>query len=54
MRGFHGSYLFDFSRTFRHRLRHFYGHLNFAEGGAAHDVIEGIKKYGIVPQEVYP
>ena len=30
------------------------GHLNFAEGGAAHDVIEGIKKYGIVPQEVYP
>ena len=31
-----------------------HGHLNFAEGGAAHDVIEGIKKYGIVPQEVYP
>ena len=25
-----------------------HGHLNFAEGGAAHDVIEGIKKYGIV------
>lgn len=31
-----------------------HGHLNFAEGGAAHDVIEGIKKYGIVHQEVYP
>ena len=31
-----------------------HGELNFAEGGAAHDVTEGIKKYGIVPFEVYP
>ncbi|MDE5578836.1 MAG: aminopeptidase [Alistipes sp.] len=31
-----------------------HGELNFAEGGAAHDVTEGIKKYGIVPFEAYP
>ena len=31
-----------------------HGHLNFAEGGASHDVIEGIKAYGIVPFEAYP
>lgn len=31
-----------------------HGELNFAEGGAAHDVTESIKKYGIVPFEVYP
>ncbi len=31
-----------------------HGHLNMAVGGAAHDVTEGIKRYGIVPQEVYP
>jgi len=31
-----------------------HGKLNFAEGGAAHDVTEGIKKYGIVPFEAYP
>lgn len=30
-----------------------HGHLNFAEGGAAHDVTEVIKEYGIVPNEVY-
>lgn len=30
-----------------------HGHLNFAEGGAAHDVTEAIKEYGIVPNEVY-
>ena len=30
-----------------------HGQLNFAEGGAAHDVIEGIKAHGIVPFEVY-
>ena len=30
-----------------------HGALNFAVGGAFHDVTEGIKKYGIVPQEVY-
>ncbi len=30
-----------------------HGSLNFAEGGAAHDVTEGIKKYGVVPFEVY-
>ena len=28
--------------------------LNFAEGGASHDVTEGIKNHGIVPQEAYP
>lgn len=31
-----------------------HGKLNFAEGGAAHDVTEGISKHGIVPFEVYP
>ena len=31
-----------------------HGHLNFAEGGASHDVTEGIKEHGIVPFEVYP
>ena len=31
-----------------------HGELNFAEGGAAHDVTEGIKKYGVVPFETYP
>ena len=31
-----------------------HGHLNFAVGGAAHDVTNGIRNYGIVPQEVYP
>ena len=30
-----------------------HGHLNFAVGGAAHDVTEMIAKYGIVPLEVY-
>ncbi len=30
-----------------------HGHLIFAEGGAAHDVTEVIKEYGIVPTEVY-
>lgn len=31
-----------------------HGSLNFAEGGASHDVTEGIKRHGIVPFEVYP
>lgn len=31
-----------------------HGDLNFAEGGAAHDVTEGITAHGIVPFEVYP
>ena len=31
-----------------------HGSLNFAVGGAAHDVTNGIRDYGIVPQEVYP
>lgn len=31
-----------------------HGHLNFAVGGAAHDVTEMIAKYGIVPLEAYP
>ena len=35
------------------RYMRMHGALNFAEGGAAHDVTEGIKKYGIVPFEVY-
>lgn len=30
-----------------------HGELNFAEGGASHDVIEGIKRHGIVPFDVY-
>ena len=31
-----------------------HGTINFAEGGASHDVTEGIKAHGIVPFEVYP
>ena len=31
-----------------------HGNLNFAVGGADHDVTNGIRNYGIVPQEVYP
>ncbi|HJC52996.1 MAG TPA: aminopeptidase [Candidatus Alistipes merdavium] len=31
-----------------------HGTINFAEGGASHDVTEGIKTHGIVPFEVYP
>ena len=31
-----------------------HGSLNFAVGGASHDVIHGIRRYGIVPKEVYP
>lgn len=31
-----------------------HGKLNFAEGGAAHDVTEGIRAHGIVPFEAYP
>jgi len=31
-----------------------HGSLNFAVGGASHDVINGIRDYGIVPEEVYP
>ena len=30
-----------------------HGHTRMSQGGAFHDVTEGIKKYGIVPQEVY-
>ena len=31
-----------------------HGNINFGGGGAFYDVIETIKKYGIVPEEVYP
>ncbi len=31
-----------------------HGTINFAEGGASHDVTAGIKAHGIVPFEVYP
>lgn len=31
-----------------------HGEINFAEGGASHDVIHCIRRYGIVPQEAYP
>lgn len=31
-----------------------HGTINFAEGGASHDVTDGIKAHGIVPFEVYP
>ncbi len=30
-----------------------HGHLNFAVGGASHDVTHAIKEYGIVPYDVY-
>ncbi|MDD4645891.1 MAG: C1 family peptidase [Bacteroidales bacterium] len=32
----------------------FHGTTNFAEGGEQHDVLNSIKKYGIVPRDVYP
>ncbi len=35
------------------RYVQFHGKTNFSEGGQAHDVIDMIKKYGIVPEEVY-
>ncbi|MEE4196163.1 MAG: C1 family peptidase [Bacteroidales bacterium] len=35
------------------RYVRWHGHLNFAGGGAFHDVTNTIKKYGIVPEEVY-
>ena len=31
-----------------------HGNLTFAEGGEGWDVVDAIRKYGIVPQEVYP
>ncbi len=31
----------------------FHGHMNFGGGGAAHDIPNMIKKYGIVPEEAY-
>ena len=31
-----------------------HGSLNFAVGGAAHDVTNGTRDYGIVPEEIYP
>ena len=31
-----------------------HGHINFTAGGAANDVIDVIKKHGIVPEEIYP
>ncbi|MBI1183763.1 aminopeptidase [bacterium] len=36
------------------RYVRFHGMINFDEGGAFHDVTAMIKKYGIVPQSVYP
>jgi len=35
------------------RYVRWHGHLNFAGGGAFHDVTNAIKKYGIVPEEIY-
>lgn len=32
----------------------FHGTCNFAEGGAQHDVTNSIRKYGIVPRDIYP
>ena len=31
-----------------------HGKMNFGQGGATHDVIDAIREYGIVPEEVYP
>lgn len=36
------------------RYVRYHGHINFSSGGAFHDVTYIIKKYGIVPEEVYP
>ncbi|MFP4024983.1 MAG: aminopeptidase C [Thiohalospira sp.] len=35
------------------RYVRWHGHLNFAGGGAFHDVTNAIKKYGIVPEDIY-
>ncbi|MCK5822233.1 MAG: aminopeptidase [Bacteroidales bacterium] len=32
----------------------FHGTTNFEQGGAQHDVMTAVKKYGMVPREVYP
>ncbi len=31
----------------------FHGHANFSEGGLAHDILNEIKNYGLVPEEIY-
>ncbi|MDR0971933.1 MAG: aminopeptidase [Bacteroidales bacterium] len=36
------------------RYIRFHGKINFAAGGGFHDITEMIKRYGIVPEEVYP
>lgn len=36
------------------RYVRFHGTNNFDEGGAQHDVMTSIRKYGIVPREIYP
>lgn len=41
-----------FEKAVKHVRLH--GSLNFAVGGAAHDVTNGIRDYGIVPEEIYP
>lgn len=40
-----------FDKAVRYVRMH--GHLNFAAGGAFHDIPHVVKKYGIVPEEVY-
>ncbi len=52
----HLSEMFIVRHAYKEKARKYirmHGFLNFAEGGASHDVIEMIDKYGVVPQEIY-
>lgn len=48
--------MFIVNRTYSEKAKKYvrmHGNLNFAAGGAFHDVTEMIKKFGIVPEEAY-
>jgi bleomycin hydrolase len=43
--------------TYPHKARNFirlHGNATFSQGGQCHDVIDQVRRYGIVPEEVYP
>ncbi len=44
-------------QTYPHKAENFlrlHGNATFAQGGQSHDVIDQIRRYGIVPEEIYP
>lgn len=51
------SEMFVVRHTYMQKARKYvrmHGHINFAAGGAFHDVTEVIREYGIMPEEAYP